>query len=228
MVKPVGHLTTGVDNGQNLVSRRRRCWRDRGRGRSGILGRRLFDCQVGSGGYSNPGRLKFLKEYPPTQSSAPGLRGLMLCPGRLGTRPALPGGRPQTVARTLIIQLSHCPTTAGSSPKFAATPAIPPGCEGPRWTSLTTPPLTATATSINSATTTSPATPPPTTTPPATIWCWPGQLFDGGRQRGSTARHRARIPAGRYRFRYRCRYVGQPPGKSPPGPPAPGRTSRHI
>ena len=49
MVKPVGHPDDGVDNGQNLVSRRQMLAIAGGAGVAS--GRRLFDCQVGSGGF---------------------------------------------------------------------------------------------------------------------------------------------------------------------------------
>ena len=100
MVKPVGHPDDGVDNGQNLVSRRQMLAIAGGAGVASLVAA----CSTAR---SAPAATQtptpdISTNAPSTQSSAPMVSGVMLCRAAWGARPALPGGRPQTVTRMTL------------------------------------------------------------------------------------------------------------------------------
>lgn len=100
MVKPVGHPNDGVDNGQDLVSRRQMLAIAGGAGVASLVAA----CSTAR---SAPAATQtptpdISTNAPSTQSSAPMVSGVMLCRAAWGARPALPGGRPQTVTRMTL------------------------------------------------------------------------------------------------------------------------------
>ena len=100
MVKPVGHPNDGVDNGQDLVSRRQMLAIAGGAGVASLVAA----CSTAR---SAPAATQtptpdISTNAPSTQSSSPMVSGVMLCRAAWGARPALPGGRPQTVTRMTL------------------------------------------------------------------------------------------------------------------------------
>ena len=100
MVKPVVHWDDSVDSGEELVSRRQMLAIAGGAGVASLLAA----CSTAS---SAPAATQTPSpevptNAPSTQSSSPMVSGVMLCRAAWGARPALPGGRPQTVTRMTL------------------------------------------------------------------------------------------------------------------------------
>ena len=100
MVKPVVHGDDSVDSGEELVSRRQMLAIAGGAGVASLLAA----CSTAS---SAPAATQTPSpevptNAPSTQSSSPMVSGVMLCRAAWGARPALPGGRPQTVTRMTL------------------------------------------------------------------------------------------------------------------------------
>ena len=100
MVKPVGHPDDGVDNGQNLVSRRQMLAIAGGAGVASLVAA-CSTARSAPAATQTPSP-EISTNTPSTQSSAPMVSGVMLCRAAWGARPALPGGRPQTVTRMTL------------------------------------------------------------------------------------------------------------------------------
>ena len=100
MVKPVGHPDDGVDNGQNLVSRRQMLAIAGGAGVASLVAA-CSTARSAPAATQTP-TPEISTNAPSTQSSAPMVSGVMLCRAAWGARPALPGGRPQTVTRMTL------------------------------------------------------------------------------------------------------------------------------
>lgn len=100
MVKPVGHPNDGVDNGQDLVSRRQMLAIAGGAGVASLVAA-CSTARSAPAATQTP-TPEISTNAPSTQSSAPMVSGVMLCRAAWGARPALPGGRPQTVTRMTL------------------------------------------------------------------------------------------------------------------------------
>ena len=112
MVKPVGHSNDGFDSGQNLVSRRQILAVAGGAGLASLVAACSTFKPEGPAATQSP-TPETLTVVPPAptavatpqttvQPSAPMVSGEMLCRAAWGARPALPGGRPQTVTRMTL------------------------------------------------------------------------------------------------------------------------------